>query len=207
MIRRFAVRVIERTIAATSSLDDAIAARSRALLEVATPEAYRQYLARQYGFIAPLERALARLPDLRFAVETRRFDKHERLRRDLEALNTRADELVCCSEIPIFNDVQTALGWAYVTERSSLGHTSLFQGLASLLPREAAFAGSYLKCYFGAIGESWREFVESLDAAATSEHDETRIISAAREASTRYAAWLRHPLHAAPAPSTLTARR
>ncbi|HEY5927054.1 MAG TPA: biliverdin-producing heme oxygenase [Kofleriaceae bacterium] len=188
--------MIEGIIAATSSLDEALATESRALVQTATPEAYRQYLARLFGFIAPLERSLAKFPDLRSAVDTRRFDKHELLRRDLEALNTRASELVCCSEIPIFNDVQTALGWAYVMERSSLGHTALFQALASLMPREAAFAASYVKCYFGAIGESWRNFVEALDAAATSELETTRIIAAAQDASSAYVAWSRVPLHA-----------
>jgi heme oxygenase len=188
---RFSVHVLDRLMAATAALDEAFAAESRALLEAAAQEAYRQYLARLYGFVTPLEHALANHPELRTVVDTRRFDKHELLRRDLEALNTRADELQLCSAIPVFNDVQTALGWAYITERGSLGHTTLFHSLATLLPREAAFAASYLKCYFGAIGETWRGFVEGLEAAGKLEHDAARIVAAAQDATAQYVAWSR----------------
>lgn len=183
--------VLERTIAATTSLDEVFSAESRALLAAAAPETYRQYLARLYGFVAPLERELAKIPELRTLVDSRRFDKHELLRHDLEALNTRADELQLCSAIPIFTDVQTALGWAYTTERGSLGHTTLFHSLATQLPREAAFAASYLKCYFGAIGETWRGFVDGLEAAGRTEHDAARIITAAQDATAKYRAWSR----------------
>ena len=158
----------------TGALDDAIAGESRTLIEAATPEAYRHHLSRLFGFVVPLERSLARVPSLRSFVAGQRFDKEQLLRRDLEALNTRSDELQCCSSIPTFNDAQTALGWAYVTERSSLGHTSLFHSLAALMPREAAFAASYLKCYFGAVGEAWRNFVDGLDAAGQTEYDVAR---------------------------------
>ena len=185
------VDVLDRIIAATAALDERLATETRALLEAAAQEAYRQYLARLYGFVTPLELELAKHPELRTVVDVRRFDKHELLRRDLEALNTRADELQLCSSIPVFNDVQTALGWAYITERGSLGHTTLFHSLASLLPREAAFAASYLKCYFGAVGETWRGFVEGLDAAGKRDNDAARIVTAAQEATAKYVAWSR----------------
>ena len=47
---------------------------------------------------------------------------------------------------------------------------------------EMAFAASYLKCYFGAVGEAWARFAALLDSVAVTDEDVTRLIAAARGA-------------------------
>ena len=74
------------------------------------------------------------------------------------------------------------LGWLFTIERSTLLHTSVFHVLARQHPGEMAFAASYLKCYFGAVGEAWLRFGALLDTVTVTDEDVTRLISAARAA-------------------------
>jgi len=176
-------------MAATKPLDEAIGEEWQLLLSAASADAYRAYLARIFGFVAPLERALSRVPDLASYIHPRRFAKHELLRRDLEALGIRAEELPVSSAVPPIEDAQRALGWAYIIERNTLGHTTLFHSLAAVLPGEAAFASAYLKCYFGAVGETWRTFDDALVAAGANDSDADRIVIAAQHATACYVQW------------------
>ena len=182
--------IIDRLLGETHDLDVQTGEEARAVL-AGSEDTYRQWLARTYGFVAPLEAALSDVSELSDFVDSRRFRKHELLRRDLEALSAHAYGLATCTKMPVFEGVQDALGWAFVIERAALGHNVLFRGLATSLPREAAFASSYLKCYFGAIGEMWRGFVESLELASAQPHHAERLIAAAKRAVDCYCEWSR----------------
>jgi heme oxygenase len=152
--------------------------------------AYQRYLARVYGFVAPLERSISTTPAIEKYVDLRRFNKEELLRRDLLALhytNHQIDVLPQCS-VPLFNTAAEALGWAYFIERSTLAHGSTFRAVASHIPGDVAFASSYLKCYFGAVGEMWRAFSDSLDQIdADGEGDS--VLESARTAFMFYHRW------------------
>jgi heme oxygenase len=165
---------------------------------------YQRFLARIYGFVAPLERAITTTPGIEKYVDLRRFNKEELLRRDLLALhytNHQIDSLPQCS-VPLFNTAAEALGWAYFVERSTLAHGTVFRSVASHIPGEVAFASSYLKCYFGAVGEMWRAFGESLDSiAADGEAD--LVVEAANTAFKFYQRW-REPDREAAAKSDAT---
>jgi heme oxygenase len=75
-----------------------------------------------------------------------------------------------CMTVPMFESPHHALGWAYVIERSTRLHPELYRHLGSLIPGEIAFASSYLKCYFGDVGERWWTFVNRLATVATDDH-------------------------------------
>jgi heme oxygenase len=163
------------------------------LLGAATPADYKRFLTRTFGFVQPLEYAIERCPHIVEHADLRRFQKHQLLRRDLEGFHIGAEDLEGlprCS-VPRFNSVDEALGWAYVVERSTLSHGNLFRHLASIMPGEVIFTSSYLKCYFGAVGESWREFSDTLDAFATRPDRARRVIDAARSAFHAHRAWRR----------------
>jgi heme oxygenase len=91
--------------------------------------------------------------------------------------------------IPWFDNIYDALGWAYVIERSTLNHPNLFRMLAAAIPGEIAFASSYLKCYFGAVGEMWRSFGEDLEAAISDAAQADRVIDAAKAGFRHHRRW------------------
>jgi heme oxygenase len=151
---------------------------------------YQRYLARTYGFVAPLERSISTTPGIEKYVDLRRFNKEELLRRDLLALHYTTHQintLPQCS-VPLFNTAAEALGWAYFVERSTLMHGAAFRSVASHIPGEVAFASSFLKCYFGAVGEMWRAFTECLDQV-DADGDGDLVIEAAKTAFKFYERW------------------
>ena len=160
------MRLIDRlnleTAASHAEVDEA-------MLHVAvTPASYRRYLSRTYGFVAALERSITTTPRIESYVDLRRFNKEELLRRDLIALGATAAQVNAIPQcaVPLFDFVEEALGWAFFVERSTLAHNALFRYFAGVIPGEIAFASSYLKCYFGSVGEMWRAFGDSLELVA-----------------------------------------
>jgi len=145
---------------------------------------YIRFLSQSYGFVQPLERALLRTRDFERVLDARRMRKHELIARDLDVLGLArgtVETLPQCTAIPWFDDVRDALGWAWVIEHATLAHMGLFHLVARALPGEAAFAATYLKCYFGAVGEMWRSFGEALDDAARTPDQAQRIVDAAKQ--------------------------
>ena len=115
----FQMRLIDHltqeTVALHADVDNEL------VLRPINPRAYQRYLARTYGFVAPIERSISTTPDIERYVDLRRFNKEELLRRDLLALhysNHQIDSLPQCS-VPLFNTSAEALGWAYFIERST----------------------------------------------------------------------------------------
>lgn len=164
------------------------------MLGVVSPADYQRFLVRSFGFIAPVERALAATPEIHLYLDVRRFKKRDMLRRDLEALRVPVgaiDQLPQCT-VPLFDSPEEALGWAYVIERGTLGHHNLFRHLASRMPGELAFASAFLKCYFGTVGEMWKSFLRALDMVDDG-HGETVVIESAKSAFRAHRNW-RHAL-------------
>lgn len=155
---------------------------------------YQRFLVRSYGFVAPVERALGATPDIGLYLDIRRFKKQDMLRHDLEALHVPRDLIATLPQctVPLFDKPEEALGWAYVIERSTLGHHNLFRHLAARMPGEIAFASSFLKCYFGAVGEMWKNFLHALDMV-DDRPGETLVIESAKSAFRAHRNW-RHSL-------------
>ncbi|HTL32952.1 MAG TPA: biliverdin-producing heme oxygenase [Kofleriaceae bacterium] len=182
------MRLVDRLQAETSDLHAAV--DTELTSQPISARAYQRYLARTYGFVAPLERSISTTPSIEKYVDLRRFNKEELLRRDLLALHFTShqiDALPQCS-VPLFNTAAEALGWAYFVERSTLVHGAAFRAVASHIPGEVAFASSYLKCYFGAVGEMWRAFSECLDQIGTDGEGDL-VLEAARTAFKFYEHW------------------
>jgi heme oxygenase len=166
----------------TRSVRTEAEAELASFFEVTTPEQYHRFLGRAYGFIAPLERSLLDTPDIDRMLDLRRFGKRLLIEHDLAATGLKLLEIQSlpqCMWIPWFEDVHTALGWAYIIERNTQMLPGLYRHLASTLPGEAAFGATYLKCYSGANGEMWASFVRSLERAIrTPQHLETAVAGA-----------------------------
>jgi heme oxygenase len=79
--------------------------------------------------------------------------------------------------------------WAFLIEHSTLAHPTLFRQLATAMPGEVAFASSYLKCYFGAVGEMWRSFGDSVERAVREPGDADYIVNAAKVSYRHFRRW------------------
>lgn len=183
------VRPIERLQAETKVFHAEADEDALELLESATPHQYRRFLLRCMGFVMPVERAIVETPRITNLIDTRRFRKYELLRRDLLSLRFSDEQIDTAPQctVPLFDTAEEALGWAYVIERSTLGHTNLFRHLGMIMPGEVAFASSYLKCYFGAVGEMWRAFGRALDLVTSSRVH--RLVESAKMAFRTHRAW------------------
>ena len=146
---------------------------------------YRTYLQRVYGFLVPLEAALASAPELDSIIDVRGRTKSALLAHDLFALGMTMDEvnaLPQCGHIPTFRGPAAALGWMYVIERPLLASAVIRGHLASYLPTEMATASAYLMCYAGQVGAMWRELGLAMDHVAASPAIADRIVVAAHDA-------------------------
>jgi heme oxygenase len=154
---------------------------------------YWRFLIRTYGFVVPVERAIVQAPDVGDVVDVRRFHKHNLLRQDLLELGMQPREIDRLPQCPVpkLELAEDALGWAYVIERSTLGHSNLFRHLGMVMPGQMAFTSAYLKCYFGAIGEMWRSFGVALDRFAEPRRSH-RVIEAAKAAFHALGSWRLH---------------
>jgi heme oxygenase len=185
------MRLVDRLGRETEAFHDVTDQEVLRQLGPVTAEGYHRYLLQMYGFICPLERSIANTPEIEQYVDLRRFQKHELLRRDLSAFHTSSDEIrrVPQCAVPWFKTPEEALGWAYPIERSTLRHGDLFRHLARAIPGEVAFASSYLKCYLGAAGETWRSFGCALDAFSGDPRRVQQVIGAAKAAFHCLRAW------------------
>src|SRR5207245_5070941 len=137
------------------------------LLAEPSAQAYRAWLLRQHGFLAPLEAAVDASPTVAAIVDLRARRKVPRLRSDLLAIGVPLAAIASaplCAGLPRgFPRAPAALGWMYATERSILQYGNAFRQLARVLPGEVAFASEYLKCYDGNAGVMWRAFASTIE--------------------------------------------
>jgi heme oxygenase len=151
----------------------------------ATRADYRTYLARVYGFIAPLEQALVRTPGLDQVVDLPARAKSALLLYDLLALGMTLEEvqeLPQCLSIPAFRGPAAALGWMYVAERPTLQACVVRSHVESTLGRGIASSTAYLSCYAGHAGQRWRELAHAMEEVATTSALADRMALAASEA-------------------------
>ena len=154
------------------------------LMDPITTDGYRTFLVRLYGFLIPLEAALADTAGLGDFIDARSRSKAHLVVRDLHALGLAPltiGALPQCETIPKFRSVATALGWMYVIERPLLASAVLKGHLATALGREMIHAASYLTCYSGHVGTAWRELGEAMDSIAVTPQIADRIVGAARD--------------------------
>jgi heme oxygenase len=145
-----------------------------------TPATYMHHLVRVYGFEAPLEAALAYTPGLASVIDVRGRVRSGLTVRDLLALGisaARIAELPQCMLAP-FATVAEALGWMYVSERSSVLHEPVRRYLVARFPQLAG-ATSYL-----ASGGDHRlaEFADALEPYVRTRALQQQVLNGARDA-------------------------
>jgi heme oxygenase len=173
-----------------------------------TRSSYRRYLCTLYGFIAPLEVALAMAPGIDYAFIDPRM-KSGRIASDLLALGLTTQEFALLSRrhsVPAFTSAAEALGWMYVMERTTLHHEETYERLRRILSIDRELAANYLLSYAGETRARWRELGAVLDRVAWSASAVDTMIGAAWDAFESLDTWLgaqpmvRSTAHVSPLP-------
>ncbi|MDB4959744.1 MAG: bacteriophytochrome heme oxygenase [Myxococcales bacterium] len=178
------------------------AADTERLSPLASPTSvagYITYLARIYGFEAPLEAGLARTPGLGLLVDAPMRERSHLLTKDLRTLGfspARISGLARCTTIAPFPGSPEALGWMYVIERNVVLNAIVRRHLVRRMPEEIELAGAYLSSFDGLGSQRWRELGIALDEVGKSTTQVERVIDAAHTAFRSQHAWLRSGFYA-----------
>lgn len=181
-------RLTLETQAHHAAIDDALLGP----LTTPTRASYRHFLARMYGFEAPVGCALASTPGLDAAFVVPRI-RAGWLATDLMALGltpTESAMLRMRHPIPPLHDRAEALGWLYVIERTTLRHELIRRKVSVHAPDVLAIAGTYLHAYRSCAQQAWNELGGMLDRTATTVILADRIAQAAHAAFESQRAWL-----------------
>jgi heme oxygenase len=153
-----------------------------------------QYVARLalvYGFEAPLEAALAYTPNLRLAIDLRSRIRAGLVAQDLITLGLSPSEvagLPQCFPMAPFGSPIEALGWLYVSERTTLQHDAVMKNVVGRLP-ETAKATAYLSVYDGIVGLRWQELGATFDRFVRTDRAMDDLIAGARAGFRCLATW------------------
>lgn len=163
---------------------------------------YRLYLFRMFGFYAPVERMLSKLPGLDdvIADASLRNNKVALLSHDLVALGVDRRDLSRLPQmsVPVVDDLSRAIGWMYVLERGTVDGKQVARRLAARLPLEIEAASAFLRCYGDDALARWQAFGNALDDYATDADASERIVAGAIDCMSRLQRWLRPTSSAQP---------
>jgi heme oxygenase len=153
-------------------------------------EGYTSFLARVYGFEAPVEAALRRTEHLHEWIDLRDRAHPRLLRADLQALGVAdPNQLPRCSMVLPFRHPAEALGWAYAVERNTLLHGVIERHLRGRMPGVLERAGSYLIGRQRSNALRFRDLGAALDRMAKDAACAERIVDGARAAFRAQHGW------------------
>lgn len=164
------------------------------LVSFAAPSigAYRHFLARMYGFSAPVGTALLATVGLDAELLVSRV-RTGWLASDLLGLGLTATESKMLQrrlEVPVFATGAEALGWLYVSERITLRHELIRNRMRVTAPDAFELASDYLMSTSGRAHQQWNELGRALDRAAINEEVADRILAGAHAAFAVQQDWI-----------------
>ncbi len=163
--------------------------RSKPLRSAPTLPSYTSYLARIYGFEAPVEHAARASYELGQLIDLGWRSQGRLLKSDLAALGILDATTLPATIVLPFASVAEAFGWLYVVEQGAVLHGELRRHFERWLPQPVAGAGCYLLGGERA-SETWLgELGTALDKYATTSQLEMQVVDAARVAFRRQLLW------------------
>ncbi|EPF88113.1 heme oxygenase [Acinetobacter gyllenbergii] len=87
-----------------------------------------------------------------------------------------------------------ALGWIYVSEGSTLGAAFLFKQAQQQLGLSADFGARNLAAYPEGRAKVWKHFINELDTAELSQHEQEQVIQGAKQAFDYFGSLLKNML-------------
>jgi heme oxygenase len=182
--------VLSRLRSATNDLEEEV----QRVIERATPalaaERYRLFLARMYGFHAPLERRLLMRTELIHVLpDLAQRQKAALIASDLVALGVPREDiedLPRCGDLPDLADVAAALGCLYVLEVAAVAA----EAVRPLLPPELAASSRYLAGTDEETDVRWLAFVSAVELHAHARAVADRVVTGALETFAHLVRWL-----------------
>jgi heme oxygenase len=155
-------------------------------------ERYAWFVARQYGFLAPLEPLLAGYPELAaLGLDLERRRKAHLFAADLLHLGLHPGALPRCAALPRIDSAARAMGALYVLEGSTLGGAFLLGHLGRTLGIGPGMGADGIAPYGAALGPMWIAYASAL--ARFVERDpaaEPEVLAAAQETFEAMIAWM-----------------
>lgn len=156
----------------------------------ASPDAYQVFLARMWGFHAPLEQHLFGLPGMDQVFEDLAVRaKTPLLEADLRALGLSPRLLPTCPLPGDVGEVRAGIGAFYVLEGATLGGQVILRELTRAIPETLSKAQGFLNCYGSRTGAMWKLFRRQADASLDAA-DHELVIGAARRTFDALSNWL-----------------
>lgn len=185
-----ALPVMSRLRSATCDLEDEV----QRVIERATPsraaERYRLFLARMYGFHAPLERRLLLRTELASVLpDLSHRQKADLIASDLVGLGVAPedlDELPRCGDLPDLADTAAALGCLYVLEVAAVAA----EAIRPMLPSPLASSSRYLAMLDEETDVRWLAFVSAVEQHARMRAVADRVVTGAFETFVHLVRWL-----------------
>lgn len=168
--------ILARLKAETQAEHDAIERVLDLTSDALTLAAYRERLARLYGFHRPVEARLHAVPGI--DLHARR--KHPLLLADLHALGgDDPEQLPLCVELPPLAGPADRFGCLYVLEGATLGGRVIARHVARTLGVTPASGGRFFHGYDARTAAMWQAFRGALAAFAEASASHDRIVAAA----------------------------
>jgi heme oxygenase len=182
--------LLERLKVETRQAHDRIEAAIDLDRRIASRDAYRDLLARFYGFHKAWEsEAAAMAPDRDF-FQSR--CKTQLLARDLETLGLESDDIIRlpqCQPLMPLPAPEAVLGSMYVVEGSTLGGAIIAREVENRLGLTAETGCAYFRSYGRDVAAMWKSFGAKLLEASSPEADDL-IVGAAQETFNVMHDWL-----------------
>ena len=148
-------------------------------------EEYKEYLAKFYGFLKPLEEHALEQPFWKSTgLDYEIRGKATLLENDLRNLGSSDDEikqLPRCEELPDISSPARLFGYLYVIEGSTNGGQIITKRLSQFLPIDAGRGLEYFNAYGSETRTRWAEFMEQLVQFAHSEEEQNEMVHTASE--------------------------
>ena len=155
--------------------------------------AYRRLLARLFGFHRPFEIAIGAAARFAPGVDLEKRRRSPMLEADLAALGASRAEIAeapLCDVIAAPASAGELLGALYVIEGSTLGGVHIARALAPACASLEGGGRAFFLGYGDSHGAMWRAFLDQLDAAATSDAEEARIVEGATSTFLAFERWM-----------------
>lgn len=178
--------ILARLKAETQAEHDAIERVLDLTSDSLTLAAYREWLARIYGFYRPVEARLHAVP----GVDLRARRKCPLLQADLRALGVDAARLrPVCAELPPLATAADRFGCLYVLEGATLGGRVIGRHIERVLAVTPPAGGRFFHGYGARTGPMWQAFRVALTAFAEAPQTHDRIVAAAVTTFRTLRAW------------------
>jgi heme oxygenase len=154
---------------------------------------YVWFVAKQYGFLAPLEPRLAEAPGLdALGLDLERRRKAHLFAADLLHFDLHPARVPRCAAPPPVNTTARALGTLYVLEGSTLGGAFLLGYLGRALGFAPGAGASGIAPYGRELAAMWTAYASALDRFVRARpEEEGAIVDAACDTFRRMTVWMR----------------